>query len=325
MGRNFPADPTAYIDLGDITSARFPQGSTWSFLTFARFEELVADDRSVISKSGDIGGTDRNQINVRIDKDDDQSEIFRNGTTRIHDGSFTYLVDTWYLIVVTNDGTGGAGGGAIWSYTLDGTIREDATFTMNADETTLTDPIQIGVVDSGFDEMDGDIAHSCYVETQITKAESRSFMLNPYQQVLAWRAEGLTVEWYLPLIGESPEPDLSGSGNRGTINGSPSVGANPPTALFPLAIPETFPAAATSAGLDTERKRRAAVAVSHYAMSPSIVADGTLGAEDRAVAGYGYYYDFTSPTVDVFFENRHPIEHGMKPLTAAGMGGVLVE
>ena len=28
---------------------------------------------------------------------------------------------------------------------------------------------------------------------------------------------------------------------------------------------------------------------------------------------------------DVFFENRHPIEHGMKPQTAAGLGGVLVD
>lgn len=28
---------------------------------------------------------------------------------------------------------------------------------------------------------------------------------------------------------------------------------------------------------------------------------------------------------DVFFENRHGIEHGLKPLTAAGMGGVLIE
>lgn len=28
---------------------------------------------------------------------------------------------------------------------------------------------------------------------------------------------------------------------------------------------------------------------------------------------------------DVFFEDRHSIEQGMKPLTAAGMGGVLVE
>jgi len=31
------------------------------------------------------------------------------------------------------------------------------------------------------------------------------------------------------------------------------------------------------------------------------------------------------PSTDVFFENRHPIEWGMKPQTAAGMSGVLVE
>ena len=30
-------------------------------------------------------------------------------------------------------------------------------------------------------------------------------------------------------------------------------------------------------------------------------------------------------SADTFFENRHPIEHGMKPNTAAGIGGVLIE
>ncbi len=28
---------------------------------------------------------------------------------------------------------------------------------------------------------------------------------------------------------------------------------------------------------------------------------------------------------EVFFENRHPIEQGMKPQTAAGLGGVLID
>jgi hypothetical protein len=32
-----------------------------------------------------------------------------------------------------------------------------------------------------------------------------------------------------------------------------------------------------------------------------------------------------TPASEVFFENRHPIEEGMKPQTAAGMGGVLIE
>jgi len=40
----------------------------------------------------------------------------------------------------------------------------------------------------------------------------------------------------------------------------------------------------------------------------------TMVALEEVAAGGG----------DVFFENRHPITEGMKPLTAAGMGGVLI-
>ena len=42
-----------------------------------------------------------------------------------------------------------------------------------------------------------------------------------------------------------------------------------------------------------------------------------IGMDENSPAGAG--------PVDVFFEDRHPIQQGMKPLTAAGMGGVLVE
>ena len=41
--------------------------------------------------------------------------------------------------------------------------------------------------------------------------------------------------------------------------------------------------------IDTERKRKSVVAISLYAIGPTIVADATLGSEDRQVVGYGYY------------------------------------
>jgi len=41
--------------------------------------------------------------------------------------------------------------------------------------------------------------------------------------------------------------------------------------------------------VDTERKRKSVAAISHYAMGPVVVPDGTLISADRQVIGYGYY------------------------------------
>jgi hypothetical protein len=41
--------------------------------------------------------------------------------------------------------------------------------------------------------------------------------------------------------------------------------------------------------IDSERKRKSVVAISHYAIGPVIVPDGTLISADRQVIGYGYY------------------------------------
>jgi len=41
--------------------------------------------------------------------------------------------------------------------------------------------------------------------------------------------------------------------------------------------------------IDSERKRKSVVAISHYALGPVVVPDGTLISTDRQVIGYGYY------------------------------------
>jgi hypothetical protein len=41
--------------------------------------------------------------------------------------------------------------------------------------------------------------------------------------------------------------------------------------------------------IDSERKRKSIVAISHYALGPVIVPDGTLISTDRQVIGYGYF------------------------------------
>jgi hypothetical protein len=51
------------------------------------------------------------------------------------------------------------------------------------------------------------------------------------------------------------------------------------------------------------------------------------GGNDGPEIGLAYsYFEYTyTESAETFFENRHPIEHGMKPQTAAGMNGVLIE
>ncbi|TVL98674.1 MAG: hypothetical protein CV087_20815 [Candidatus Brocadia sp. WS118] len=41
--------------------------------------------------------------------------------------------------------------------------------------------------------------------------------------------------------------------------------------------------------IDSERKRKSVIAISHYAMGPVVVPDGTLISADRQVIGFGYY------------------------------------
>lgn len=53
--------------------------------------------------------------------------------------------------------------------------------------------------------------------------------------------------------------------------------------------------------------------------------DITWSQTDSATRAFVFSLNPEGVAANVFFENRHPIEHGMKPNTAAGMGGVLIE
>ena len=51
--------------------------------------------------------------------------------------------------------------------------------------------------------------------------------------------------------------------------------------------------------VDTPRKRRAALTIGTVFLAPMVLPDGTIGAEDRAVVAYSYYYAAESPVADV--------------------------
>jgi hypothetical protein len=293
MSRSWATGNTAnYIDLGDITSARFLWADAWTLIFHGRVD-ATGDERSFVGKTNSEATM---QFRLRTTNADPAQLDYRKtqNSPERWQTSAVFNHDEWYCISVSNDGSEAAGDMEVFGVSVESlTFVVDAFSGDNAaDASDLTPPIILGKDGSpNNDPMDGDMAHVCYVEKVVTKNEVLAYAKDPWRQVMAWRAAGTVVEFYLPMIGESPEPDFSGSGNDGTINGTIGVGNNPPIAMFPAAIPEVFPTAAAggSAGLNTETKRRAAVAISHYAMSPSVLPSGSLDATDRAVAGYGYW------------------------------------
>jgi hypothetical protein len=321
MGRNWPTgDTDNFISLGDVTSARFLHADAWTFLCHVRID-ATGDERTLVGKSL-VDEADM-QMRLRTSNADPAALDYRktdNSPAR-YTSAAVLNHDEWYCISFSNDGTEAAGDLEVFAYNLeDYTWDIDADSGTNAaDSATLTQDITLGKSGTGnFDPMDGDLAHVCYVEKVATKEEVLAYAKDPFRQVLAWRAAGVTVEFYLPLIGASTEPDWSGSGNNGTINGTIGTGDNPPVATFPAYTPHKYSVAAGSAGLDTERKRRSAVAISHYAMTPSPVPDGSFGAEDRAVIGYGYYYDFTSAVTDDLATKYVRLDHLREPMMISG-------
>lgn len=70
--------------------------------------------------------------------------------------------------------------------------------------------------------------------------------------------------------------------------------------------------------IDSQAKRMSCIAVSHYAMSPSVLADGSIGAEDRAAAGYGFYYDIVSVVTDDLATKYIQLNHLREPMMISG-------
>lgn len=79
--------------------------------------------------------------------------------------------------------------------------------------------------------------------------------------------------------------------------------------------------------IDTQAKRMSITAISMYAMGPSVLPSGTFTQAQRQTTGYGYYgilVQSPAGVTDVFIQNRHGIQRGIRANTAAGMGGVII-
>lgn len=218
MSRNFA--PTQDITLADITAARFEQANDWSVGAFARFENFSTDERTVIVKwQGDA-----RQFILRTTTGG-AVDVWTGGSNRITTTA-TLSLNTWYLLVVTNAGGGGANDLKAYALALDGTFTVDGESGTHGGDSTLTAEIEIGVRDNTGDPMDGDLGHAFYIQKTLSKSEIRGIFANPGTGIMTHKDSG--VPFWLPLGLGSPEPDYSGNANNGTLNGA-TVSDMPPT------------------------------------------------------------------------------------------------
>ena len=227
MGRLFDDNAADYVDLGDVTAARFLETEQWTLLAFFRIENHSGDERTIISK---WDGSTGNQIRFRTDRQGPSPtnmEIYFDNAIKITGGN-NVVVDTWYLLCVTCDAVGDNNSGKLYLVDMDGTFLDDGLGGSFAANEGLTAAIHIGARQANSDPMDGDIADVAYItNTTFTKDQISAYLRQPYRTAISF---GTDLIFYHRLGQDSTtEPDWSGNGNDGTVVGSGSViGANPP-------------------------------------------------------------------------------------------------
>ncbi len=232
MSRNFVRSAaTDYINLGDVAAARYAVSSTWSQFVFFRQASSDSSSESIIIAKQTQPTDATLRIRINNGTAPQEVEIYMDNSEQIT-GPDVIALNTWYMIALTNDGTGDAGGLKLYLATMDGVFETDynpATGTALEDVSATAD-VRIGQIESsGADWWDGDIAHVSYFNTEFSSAKILQYLFHPKRVAVA---EGAGCIYYLPLGYGSPEQDLSGNQNNGTVNGTPSISAMPPTAGF---------------------------------------------------------------------------------------------
>lgn len=242
MAQLFNNDLLDYLSRADITSARFEIDVTWSLCIFIRVENLVTDERVFFSKWDD-GDANGRQVRLRTNTSGAIEVGTDANTATLAFG--TVAINTWYLVVLSNDGGGGATGLSGFQYSMDGTEVDSGSNQHDGTSPTQTFQLEIGRRPLS-DPFDGDIAYCAYFNTELTAAERLAYLRNPYQIAFAKGSTGC--EFFLPMYGDdSPEPELV-HGRNFTVNGTQVKGTNPPLGpLAPAARPFTAAAAPVTA------------------------------------------------------------------------------
>jgi hypothetical protein len=286
MSRNFNGTNTDNLNLGDIATARFDKDAAWTYLCFARVEDLSGDERCLISK-WETHAVDR-QIEIFFTKDATPiAKVAMVSLDKIT-GSVEIPVDTWLLVAVSNAGTAGANSMKLYIIKMDLTMIENATAGTPDDAGDQTHAIEIGCKGTaGGDYFDGDMAHSCYVDGELSLQEIKSYLRTPGRMAGLWKGQ-YGVQWYLPILGSSPEPDWGGADISVTVNGTTASDMPPAAPSYAVDPNLTFQIVRTVApGV-------AAVAVTGYAPTVTVLAAVIVSPGVAAITVTG-----NAPTVSV--------------------------
>ena len=230
MARGNDGSSGNFIDLGDITAARFERAETWTALAFFNLSASTPDDSAFITKYA----SGVSQFLFRTDNQAAPTNVevgHGNDTAVIINGASSIELNTWYLSAVICDGTSSAGDITLYTLGMDGTVIDDGvTGDSNPDESNLTTPVRLMTRTSTADELNGSMAHAAYIRSVLTKQDVFDYLYQPAKVVAKFKGVGNGVPFYQPLGLGSPEPDFSGSSNNGTVTGTPTITDNPPIA-----------------------------------------------------------------------------------------------
>lgn len=273
MARNFPGTTGIDVDLGDVTNARFTAGSDWTFLAIFRIEDL-ASDRTIVSKWTTASTT--RQVRIYVDKLGPVELRFNDTTILTTTG--TVSTNTWYAIGVSHNSSGGTI--TVYVYDMAGTaIVNGETATHSTDASDLTEPIRIGRHGaSSQDPFDGDICLPSYVDGIMTAAEIQNYSRAGIKAVMYLRNK-YGLQFSLPFRGSSPERDISGNSNDGTINGASTIGDGPPIGIW-YGADSAFSIVTEAGNAET----LAAVAVGVATVNRQLLAGRTLSATATGIA-----------------------------------------
>lgn len=223
MSRHFVGNTADRVNLGDITAARFLRTTAWSVMCLFRTSDVTTDDQSPIGK-WNSGTSTKRMFFMRVDKgtNPQNMEIYTKDALTVTGGNVIQNDSRWFLCCVTCKGDSSASDVTLHTYDFSsGTWVDDAlTGTHKGNNSNLTEPISIATTkNSPSDPMKGDIAHAIYVDAELTRRELTSYLFDPVGMAAMFKAK-YGVQFYLPLVGESPEPDWSGNGNSGTVEGT---------------------------------------------------------------------------------------------------------
>ena len=237
MARNFNGALHKIVLGGSITDGVFDVDTAWTYVVIVRPTTLTGGNRTICAKYSGAGGR---QISLQF-TGAGLIRILQNGSVYAT-GTFTFVINTWYIVGATCIGDGADGSIRCWAYEFDGTQRESGFAGGAVANSTPNDHvIEIGLAD-GNDPYIGDTAYHVYVGVEWGDSEFRAFAANPYRAFLA-AAGG---PFFLPLGLSSPEVDWSGNDNTGTVTSAVVADMPPVGPPFAHDTPTTIAAAAAA-------------------------------------------------------------------------------